>query len=273
MTYLSHRPNGALSPYIASLWLCEGHTQGHAKERVLPSGEMQLVINLEEDRLRVYDREDTDRCQSFPGALLTGARSEYAVIDTAQQAYILGVQFRPGGAFPFFRLPAGELWNTQAPLEALWASDAARVRCQLLEAATHQERFAILENRLLRELARGREPNGAVGFALRQFVAEPHATSIAAVTHESGLSAKRFIQVFRDEVGLTPKVFCRVRRFQQALGQIQQRGKVDWAGVAVDAGYFDQAHFIHDFRAFSGISPSAYVARQSPYQNHVPLAD
>ncbi len=273
MTYLSHRPAAPLSRYIKSIWLCEGHTQPHAKERVLPSGEMQLVINLHEDRLCVYDREDTGRCESFPGALLTGARSEYSVIDTAQQAYIMGVQFRPGGAFPFFRLPAGELWNTQAPLDALWRSDADRLRGQLLEAATHQERFAILETGLLRELARGREQNGIVGFALRQFLAQPHATSIASVTHETGLSAKRFIQVFRDEVGLTPKVFCRVRRFQRALGQIGRRGKVDWAAVALDAGYFDQAHFIHDFRAFSGISPSAYVARQSPYQNHVPLAD
>jgi len=273
VAYWSHTPVAPLWRYVASLWLSEGHTQPHAKERVLPSGEMQLVINLQEDRLRVYDRENTAYCDTFRGALVTGARSEYSVIDTAQQAYIMGVQFRPGGGFPFFRLPAGELAHTQAPLDALWASDADGLRCQLLEAATHQERFAILERRLLSELARGREPNGAVSFALRQFVARPHAASIAEVTGQTGLSTKRFIQAFRDEVGLTPKVFCRIRRFQQALRRIQHRGKVDWAAVALDAGYFDQAHFIHDFRAFSGISPSAYVARRSPYQNHVPLAD
>ena len=273
MAYWSHTPVAPLWRYVASLWLSEGHTQPHAKERVLPSGEMQLVINLQEDRLRVYDREDTDRCQAFRGALVTGARSEYTVIDTAEQAYIMGVQFRPGGAFPFFGLPAGELGNTQAPLDALWASDANDLRCQLLEAATHQQRFQILERRLLRELARGQEPNRAVGYALRQFASRPQATSIAAVTEQVGLSPKRFIEAFRDEVGLTPKVFCRIRRFQQALAQIQHRGKVDWAGVALDAGYFDQAHFIHDFRAFSGINPSAYVARRSSYQNHVPLAD
>ena len=112
-----------------------------------------------------------------------------------------------------------------------------------------------------------------MGLALRQFASRPQATSIAAVTEQIGLSPKRFIEAFRDEVGLTPKVFCRIRRFQQALAQIDQRGKVDWTAVALDAGYFDQAHFIHDFRAFSGINPSAYLARQSPYRNHVPLSD
>jgi len=270
MGYWSHTPAAPLCRYVGSLWLCADGYRPHGKERVLPSGEMQLIVNLQEDRLRVYDREDIGRCETFGGALVTGARSEYGVIDTAEQAYIMGVQFRPGGAFPFFRLPAGELWNTQAPLDALWAG-AAGLRDQLLEAKTHPRRFEILENRLLRELARGREPNRAVGFALRQFVAQPHAASIAAVTVKAGLSPKRFIEAFRDEVGLTPKVFCRIRRFQHVLGQIERRGKVDWAGVALDAGYFDQAHFIHDFRAFSGISPSEYVASQSPYRNHVPL--
>ena len=152
MAYWSHIPAEPLSRYVASLWLSANCQQPHAKERVLPSGEMQLVINLQEDRLRVYDREDTGRCETFRGALVTGARSGYTVIDTAEQAYIMGVQFRPGGAFPFFRLPAGELGNTQAPLDALWASDAGDLRCQLLEAATHRQRFRILENRLLREL-------------------------------------------------------------------------------------------------------------------------
>ncbi len=272
MPYLTYSPGPPLSRYIKSLWLCENHGQPHARERVLPSGEMQLVINLQEDRLRVYDPANLGHCRTFRGILLMGARSEYAVIDTADQAYIIGVQFRPGGAFPFLRLPAGELWNTQAPLDALWPSGASSLREQLLEAATHQRRFEILEQRLLRELSRGPQPNGAVGFALREFAERPQAASIAAVAEQSGLSPKRFIQVFRDQVGLTPKVFCRVRRFQQALGQIQRAGKVDWAGVAVEAGYFDQAHFIHDFRAFSGINPSAYLMRRSPFRNHVPLA-
>jgi AraC-like DNA-binding protein len=98
-------------------------------------------------------------------------------------------------------------------------------------------------------------------------------TTIAAVSEQVGLSAKRFIQVFRNETGFTPKVFCRIRRFQQALDRMEGRKSVEWSGVAQGAGYFDQAHFIHDFRAFSGINPSTYLIHQTPHRNHVPLVD
>jgi AraC-like DNA-binding protein len=110
-----------------------------------------------------------------------------------------------------------------------------------------------------------------VGFALRRFVAQPHVTTIGGVTDQIGLSPKRFIQLFRDQTGFTPKVFCRIRRFQRALESIESRGNVEWAQVALDCGYFDQAHFIHDFRAFSGINPSSYLAHRTRHRNHVPL--
>jgi AraC-like DNA-binding protein len=142
-----------------------------------------------------------------------------------------------------------------------------------LEAATHRDRFQILERALLSELARGFDQQQAVRFALRQFMEDPHAATVAGVTDRVGLSPKRFIQAFRDQTGFTPKVFCRIRRFQQVLDRIAGVKTVEWASVALDCGYFDQAHFIHDFRAFSGINPSTYLAYQTPHRNHVPLPD
>jgi AraC-like DNA-binding protein len=271
MLYLTHVPHPPLSQFVNLLWLYEGYTQAHAKERVLPSGEMQIVINLLEDRSCVYDRDDTDRCQTFRGALLSGAHSEYLVISTAMQAFVMGVHFRPGGAFPFLRMPAGELRDTTVSLDTLWGSGAVDLRDQLLEASTHEARFEILERVLLSELTRGFERHGAVGFALRRFMADPQMPTISGVTEQIGLSPRRFIQVFRDETGFTPKVFCRIRRFQQALDLMEGRKNVEWANVALDCGYFDQAHFIHDFRAFSGINPSTYLANQTLHRNHVPL--
>jgi len=278
MVFLKHVPRPPLSEFVKLLWLYEDYTQPHIKERVLPAGEMQIVINLLEDRTCVYDRDDIARCQTFRGALISGAHSEYIVIDTAQQAYVMGVAFRPGGAFPFLRQPAGELRDTDVSLDALWGRLAIDLRDRLLEATTHVRRFQILERILLTELARGfkrhaLDQNGAVGFALRRFMAAPRMATVGSVSEQIGLSAKRFIQVFRDETGFTPKVFCRIRRFQRALDRMGVGGNIEWANVALDCGYFDQAHFIHDFRAFSGISPSSYVAHRTPHRNHVPLPD
>jgi AraC-like DNA-binding protein len=273
MISLRHVPRSSLSQFVDLLWLYEGYTQPHAKERVLPTGQMQIVINLLEDKSCVYDRDDTDRCQTFGGSLLAGAHSEYLVISTAMQASVVGVSFKPGGAFPFLRMPAGELRDTSVSLDTLWGAGAVDLRDRLLEAPTPQARIAVLERMLLNELTRGFDLHGAVGFALRRFMAEPHVATVAGVTNEIGLSPKRFIQVFRDETGFTPKVFCRIRRFQQALDQMDGHRSVEWAKVALDCGYFDQAHFIHDFRAFSGINPTSYLAHRTPHRNHVPLVE
>jgi AraC-like DNA-binding protein len=99
----------------------------------------------------------------------------------------------------------------------------------------------------------------------------PETQKISDVSDRTGLSARRFIDVFRKEVGLTPKLFCRVRRFQRVLRHITAGQKVDWAEIALTCGYFDQAHFIHDFRAFSGINPSSYLADHTSHMNHVPM--
>jgi AraC-like DNA-binding protein len=273
MLYLTHVPRPPLSGFMHFLWLYEGYTQPHAKERVLPTGEMQLVINLLEDKACVYDRDNPDRCQTFRGALLSGAHSEYQVISTAMQAFVIGVHFRPGGAFPFLGMPAGELRDTTVALETLWGAAAVDLRDQLLEAPTHPARFEVLEQALLAEFARGFDYHQAVGFALRRFLTEPQVMTIGSVTDQIGLSAKRFIQIFRDQTGFTPKIFCRIRRFQQALERMESQKSVTWTDVALDSGYFDQAHFIHDFRAFSGINPTTYLAHRTPHRNHVPLVE
>ncbi len=273
MLSLTYVPRPPLSEFVRFLWLYEGYAQRHDKERALPSGQMQIVINLLEDKSCIYDRVDTHRCQTFSGSVLSGAHSEYQVISTAMQASVIGVAFKPDGAFPFLRMPAGELRDTTVSLDTLWGTAAADLRDRLLEASTHQARFAILEQVLLAELKRGFHRHGAVRFALRRFMTEPHVTTIGGVTDQIGLSPKRFIQLFRDQTGFTPKVFCRIRRFQQALEHIERRRNIEWAQVAVDCGYFDQAHFIHDFRAFSGINPSTYLALSTPHRNHVPLVD
>ena len=269
----SHRyiPSPPLSEFVELFWLYEGYQQPHKKERLLPDGSMELVVNLREDLTRVYDRRDTARCQTLRGSLIVGAHSEFFVIDTAEQNSVIGVHFKPGGAFPFFRLPACELHNTLLSLEMLWGSRAGALRDRLLEAGTPQAMFRILEQALLAEAAQRLQRHPAVAFALKEFHGVPHTRTVAEVTGQIGLSPRRFIQVFSSEVGLTPKLFCRIRRFQRVLRRIAKGERVEWAAVAADCGYFDQAHFIHDFRAFSGINPTAYLAQRTEHLNHVPI--
>jgi AraC-like DNA-binding protein len=271
--YRTYIPRPPLSDFVVLLWLYESQGLPHPKERLLPTGTVELVINLRDEAMRVYDGQNYERFQTFHGSLVCGAHSEFFVIDTASQTSVMGVHFKPGGAFPFFKVPAGELHNLHVSLDSLWGAAAAGLREQLLAAETPAARFRLLEQALLAQAALPLARHPAVAFALKELRNGLHPRPIAEVTDQIGLSSRRFSQVFQEEVGLTPKLFCRVLRFQEVLRRIEHAQQVAWADVALSCGYFDQAHFIHDFRAFSGLNPTTYLARRSEHFNHVPLFD
>jgi hypothetical protein len=151
MRSLLHIPAPPLSEFVELLWLYEGYYQPHKKERLLPDGSIELVVNLNEDQSRVYDPHSTGKFRTLCGSLLVGAHSGFFVIDTAEQHSVAGVHFKPGGAFPFFDPPAGELHNAIVSLEDLWGR---------LEAGTPQAKIRVLETTLL---ARGGAARAAPG--------------------------------------------------------------------------------------------------------------
>jgi AraC-like DNA-binding protein len=267
MIFRVRQPGPALAPFVEFLWLYENDPRPHALERIMPTGAAQLVVNLAEHETRVYDEEG--RCETSDAVSLSGAHSRYAIIDTREQQAVAGVTFRPGGASAFLAAPSDEITNLHASLGDLWRPrDAARMRERLLEADGPDAKLDALHDEMARALRRA-ALHPAVAYALGVFGRAPRQTSIGSVTDAIGISAKRFIECFRAQVGLTPKAYCRVRRFQQALGRTAAGGTVDWTDVALSVGYYDQAHFIHDFRAFAGITPTVYLASRTEYRNHV----
>ncbi len=261
MPYLEHRPAPPLSEFIERLWYCRGYRASHRHERVLPNGGTGIVINLAG---RFAGHESP--------ALVSGVHSKYVVIDTAELEDVIGVQFRPGGFVPFFGIPADEFSDRQVSLEAVWGGEAAALRDRL-QAAPASARLAILEQALL---SRGRNRlfgNAAVAWAVTQLRKPSNACVVGEVTAQIGMSRRRFAQIFREQVGVTPKRFSRIHRFQTALARIRGGGEVNWAEIALFCGYFDQAHFNNDFRAFSGINPTAYAAGRKPWTNHLAIED
>lgn len=250
----------------------EGEQPGHARERVLPDGCMEMVINLKEDRIPDYDPRDPNRFETRQGVVLCGPHSEFMVIDAESQARVMGVHFQPGGAWPFLGMPARELINQTLSLEDLWGVMAAELRHRLVDARSHAARFRVLESALKAHLRVSAKRHPAVAWTLAEIERASGPRTLADITHEIGLSSRRFIELFSREVGLTPKRYDRVRRFQRVVQTIHGSAEIHWADLAVSCGYFDQAHFIHDFRDFCGMTPSAYFAhRDLRHANHVPL--
>jgi AraC-like DNA-binding protein len=264
-------PSPLLAAYIEAFGISEGDAELSTKERCLPDGRMAMIINLGHDTLDVSTPRHSGQFQSFHGGVLHGAFSQVAVIDTTTLVTTISVCFKPGGVRPFLPMPATELTNQVVDLSHVFGAAADALREQLLRAHTKADQVQILERFLLERMTWEQTRPSAVTFALSSFQAKPKRRSISEVTAHLGLSPKRFISQFEEAVGLTPKVFCRLQRFQEALRRTQKGQPIQWADLALSCGYFDQAHFIHDFQAFAGMSPSVYLAQRSEHHNHVPI--
>ena len=263
---LQYQPAWPLGCFVRTIWYYEGYTQPHALECLMPDGMMGIVINLADDETRFYHFDNPAAFDRLSGAIVMGAQSGYFVIDTAGQRNVLGVQFHPGGAAPFLPMPADELADRRLSLEDVFGRG---LRERLLEAPPPQLRCRAMEEILL-STAEGRlAVRPEIGFAAQSLDA---GWSVANVIGETGFSARHFTEVFRRAVGLNPKAYAKVRRFQAVLRAIHTTPDPDWSDIALDCGYFDQSHFNHDFRAFSGMIPSAYQARKTEHLNHVPVS-
>jgi len=265
--YLEHIPAAPLNRCIRMLWYAQAPQVAHGRERVLPTGRVQVILNLARDFL--LDCPEGEPMQRMAPALIVGARSRFEVIDSSDLADLIGIVFEPGGFAPFVGEAVDLFSNRSIALDAVWGSSAGRLRDRLRELATPTERLRSLEGFLTARFAGRVTRESLVDFALSAFAGAPSTLMVREVARRAGLSERRFSQVFREQVGLTPKVYSRLLRFQKAVRQLHAGQDVRWAEMALECGYYDQAHFANEFRAFSGIDATTYSAGRTRWANHV----
>jgi AraC-like DNA-binding protein len=272
MMYRTHVPAPPLSAFVSLFWYVEKYSSRSTKERILPTGTIELVISLNTEVFRIYEQQPTERFQTFSNSFISGPHSQFVISDSPNTSSLMGVHFKPGGAFPFLGVPASELKNIVLSLETLWGPKATHLRELLLAATATQTKFEILEQFLTAQIVTQSIPHPAVTFALSKFQSLHDPGSMSDVSQQIGLSHRRFIQIFEEQVGLTPKLFSRLQRFQNVLKLMTESRSWQWSEIALATGYYDQAHFVHDFRAFAGMSPTSCLD-SAPHNNHVPIFD
>jgi AraC-like DNA-binding protein len=268
MQYLRRIPGLPLASFVEYLWSLRD-VPAHATERIVPSGTLELVVNLDEDALRIQASDAPWRRLS--GAVVSGAYRRYFSIDSRAHASIIGAHFRPGAAFAVLGVPPGALADQHVDLDTLWPRFTAELRERLCGAAPDM-RFAILEQLLTSRLRHRRDGHPAVPLALDQ-LCRPGIT-VGAIAAQLRLSRRRLIEVFTAEVGITPKRMGRVLRFQRASMLARSARSLDWARLAIACGYFDQPHLIRDVQDLAGMSPTQLVqASKRVKDNHVAMLD
>jgi AraC-like DNA-binding protein len=256
--------------------------QGHCMERVLPSGSMQMIVNLAHETIadlrplaRAMQRGDALPAAGEPlaASVLVGMQTRYVLIDTAELDEVMGVVFEPGALLQFTAESADAFRDCETSLADLFGAAAGGLRDRLLEESAIEGKFDCLERFLCARLRTQAETSqeAVMRFAVETIQHAPSTVRIASLTREVGYSARRFTEVFSRQVGLTPKMYARVCRFQRVVQQLHRGVEIPWAELAIDCGYYDQSHFANDFHAFSGVSPTTYSAADRTWSNHVPV--
>lgn len=237
---------------MQTLWACTTQAAPARAETKLPTGTAQLIVDLRSGHAFV------EGPQTGPRTLLRGGAGWRGV----------GIALRAGAVRRFLGVPAGELRDRLVPLADLWRpADAARLGELLGAARTEQEALTLLGSQL-QHRARPSRCDARVRMALRAVHAEPSAFRVRAWSRRLHLSERHLHALFVADVGVGPKRYARLRRFQSVL-ECLGRSPEDLGTVAHRCGYADQGHLAREFRAFSGTSPSAYRLRAPLERNHL----
>jgi AraC-like DNA-binding protein len=202
-----------------------------------------------------------------------GARAAFYLRDTSAPVRSVGVQFRPGGATALLGVPAAELAGRHTPLDDLWGTAAPAIRDRLASARGPADGLRILADVLRERRAQAAAVHPAVAHALARLEGAGGRATTAALAVETGYSQRRFIELFHAAVGLRPKEFARVRRFQRALALAANARGRGWAGIAAACGFADQSHLVREFQALAGMPPGAWQPVGWDRPNHVPERD
>jgi AraC-like DNA-binding protein len=268
---LSHRirpVSSTLAPLVEHLWMARGYLPVRWRNMILPDGAMELIINLG-DPQRLCAHESPAKHTIFRHSWISGERTEPIVIDETGYVHLIGVRLRAGGAWPFLGIPLREFTDQVVELETIFGDEINDLRDRLGEAADDDVRFALLESWLVQRARSRPRPTRSVSYALAMIRDGPDAVRIGKIADTIGISHKHLLREFDRCVGLTPKLFARLCAFQRVIRSVGQKAEVDWARTAARCGYHDQAHLIHEFRGFSGLTPTHYLTKRGPFLNYL----
>lgn len=224
-----------------------------------------MVFNLADPFLQQVD----GKLGRQPRMLMIGEVRRPVIVTPARRVAILGVRFRPGGMRPFVPFPVLELTDSIIELESAWGTLVPELEEKLHQAPSMPERIRLLETFLLGRAGERLQPDMMVASAVDEIMISGGMARIDHLAERLGISGRQLERRFLMTVGITPKVFSRITRFQRTFRVMERRDSTaDWHSIAFRAGYYDQAHFIRDFKEFAGLTPSAYFAQMNLMSEH-----
>jgi len=273
MQLLDRQPCRRLARFIECYWYVE--TQPHETslrpDAILPNGMANLILNLSGYAHHEYSPDTLERSRVLRTRWFSGVRDCPLVVGPTVLTEVIGIRFKPGGLIPFLEVPAFELAGSTFDPDALWGRMSHVLHEQLLEPSTVAHRFRLLERWLLSRFNPSRVDKG-VARSIKELERASGDVPITTLARAADLSPRQYRRRFEQAVGLAPKRAARVLRFQRLIGRLSpNHAAPDWAHLALECGYYDQAHLIADFRDFAQVTPGEYLRRSPVVPGFLPV--
>jgi AraC-like DNA-binding protein len=256
MRYCEITPKPPLNNFVECFWTLEGDgpTPGESPERILPDGCVELILNFGAR----FSQHANGACVLQPRHFLVGQMTGPILISPTGRVELLGIRFHPGGTSAFMRVPMNEVTDQVTDLGSL----SRELERELLNASEDlgslSEKVKAVESVLM---SRVLTTSPSMQLAAR-IVNSAGLISVDQLALDAGISSRQLERRFMREVGVGPKLLSRILRFQQVFRAVE-RSDSAWASIAIECGYYDQAHLIRDFNQFAQQTPSVLFAEQT----------
>ncbi|WP_339922229.1 helix-turn-helix domain-containing protein [uncultured Cyclobacterium sp.] len=253
-----HLLKETLNQYVEAIFHLTDFMPDHSIERVVPTGHVFIIFELDCFQRKTYDNATLEPIATYKEVWVSGMQKNYISISAHQHSELFVIQFKPFGGYPFFHLPMQDLNDMVINAEELFGEEILNLREQIFNGKTSEEKFQSAENWLLERFRQDKTPPVDLLNVLEKLHNEP-VEHYLKIIEGYPKTQKHLIDQFKKYVGLTPKYYQRMLRFNEILQQIFKSKKIEWAQIAYQFEYTDQSHFIKEFKHFSGINPQKFI--------------
>lgn len=267
MKYQTFTPPPELAKYVKSYWTLESSERDHptSSERVFPDGCIELMFHYG-DLFREYKGGDNPQLQ--PRSFIYGQVEKFIEIEATGKIGILGVRFHPNGLKPFVKVDVNDLTGKTVAVEDLWGKDGEILEDRMLNARTNEDRIALFQVFLLRKLSEFPETDPIVERCVDSILKSDGNIPINDLANQLNIGRRHLERKFISNVGISPKLLSRITRFNNTLKLIEHKQFTSLTMVAYEGGFYDQAHFIRDFKVFTGLNPKQYFSQDLDMAKH-----
>jgi AraC-like DNA-binding protein len=258
MDYKQYDASDELQPFIKCFWTLEAPASSlPEKQSIVPDGCMEMIVHYG-DLFKQYLADGSFIIQ--PRSFVFGQITSPLEIEPTGRTGLVAARFHPDGFLPFALMPINEMHNKAVPLQLAFGKAGMQLENEVVKAATAEHRIQLIESFLLNKLQTAEVTDRIAKLGVEALLKSKGLLSVDELTEQLQVNRRQMERKFSAAIGLSPKQLMKIIRLQATLKMMNDKKFTSLTSLAYENGYYDQAHFIKDFKEFTGVSPKEFYA-------------